>query len=70
MVDNRLAQIYRAQYTQSAPTLLDLMPQRRKKAEEEEPIDYLIERTSTWVHDRSASNFLNRASMRLLKCRA
>lgn len=58
MVDSRLTEIYRSQYTQKAPTLSDLMPQRRKKLEEDEPIDYLLERTL--MRPRDVIDFLNR----------
>jgi hypothetical protein len=58
MVDNRLAEIYRGQYTQKAPTLTDLMPQRKKKPGEDEPIDYLLERTL--MRPRDVIDFLNR----------
>lgn len=58
MVDNRLAEVYRSQYTQKAPTLTDLMPQRKRKPEEDEPIDYLLERTL--MRPRDVIDFLNR----------
>jgi hypothetical protein len=58
MVDNRLAEIYRAQYTQKAPTLSDLLPQKRKRPDEIDPIDYLIERTL--LRPRDVIDFLNR----------
>lgn len=58
MVDNRLAEVYRGQYTQEAPTLLNLLPQRRKRQGEEEPIDYLLDRTL--MRPRDVIDFLNR----------
>jgi hypothetical protein len=58
MVDNRLAEVYRSQYTQRAPTLVDLMPQRKKRPEEEDPIDYLLDRTL--MRPRDLIDFLNR----------
>ena len=58
MVDNRLAEIYRSQYTQKAPTLMDLLPQPKRKPGEDEPIDYLLERTL--LRPRDVIDFLNR----------
>jgi hypothetical protein len=58
MVDNRLAEVYRGEYTQAAPTLADLLPQKRKRPGEDEPIDYLIERTL--MRPRDVIDFLNR----------
>ena len=58
MVDNRLAEVYRSQYTLKAPTLLDLMPQKKKRPGEDEPIDYLLDRTL--MRPRDVIDFLNR----------
>lgn len=58
MVDIRLAEVYRGEYTQAAPTLADLLPPKRKRPGEDEPIDYLIERTL--MRPRDVIDFLNR----------
>lgn len=58
MVDNRLAQVFRAEYTQASPNLIDLLPQKRKKQGEDEPIDFLLERTL--MRPRDVIDFLNR----------
>jgi hypothetical protein len=58
LVDNRLAEVYRGQYTQKPPTLGELMPQRKMKPGEDEPIDYLLERTL--MRPRDVIDFLNR----------
>jgi hypothetical protein len=58
MVDNRLAEVYRGEYTKAAPTLVDILPQKRKKPGEDEPVDYLLERTL--MRPRDVIDFLNR----------
>jgi len=58
MVDNRLAEVFRGEYTQTAPRLIDLLPQKRKRPEEDEPIDYLMDRTL--LRPRDVIDFINR----------
>jgi hypothetical protein len=58
MVDNRLAEVYRGEYMQAAPTLADILPQKRKRPGEEEPLDYVLERTL--MRPRDLIDLLNR----------
>lgn len=58
MVDNRLAEVYRGEYVQAAPTLGDILPQRIKGLGEEGPLEYLLERTL--MRPRDLIDLLNR----------
>jgi hypothetical protein len=58
MVDNRLAEVYRGEYVQTAPTLADILPLKRKNRDEDEPLDYVLERTL--MRPRDLIDLLNR----------
>ena len=57
LVDKRLAEVYRAEYTQVAPTLEVLLPSR-KRNRPEEAIDYIL--TRTFMRPRDLIDFINR----------
>lgn len=57
LVDNRLREAFRGQYTQSPPTMSELLP-KRGKSTEDDPIDYVLERTL--MRPRDVIDFLNR----------
>jgi hypothetical protein len=58
LVNRRLAAVFRGQYTQTAPNLEDLLPQRKRKPNEEDALDYIVERTL--MRPRDIIDFINR----------
>jgi hypothetical protein len=56
LVDNRLGEVFRLQYTQGAPTLREILPTRRKK-DSLDPVDYVLERT--FMRPRDMIDFMN-----------
>jgi hypothetical protein len=46
LIDRRLKQVYRGQFTSSPPTLADLLPPpQKRRLNEDDPIEYVLERT-------------------------
>lgn len=45
LIDRRLAEVLRGQYTQVAPKLEELLPARKRRSNAEDALDYVIERT-------------------------
>jgi hypothetical protein len=58
LVDRRLKEVYRGQYTQSPPTLGQLLPPIQRKNADNDPTDYVLERTL--MRPRDVIDFINR----------
>lgn len=58
MVDKRLAELYRGQYTQATPALRDFLPVPKKRTGED-PLDFILDRT--FMRPRDLIDFLNTA---------
>lgn len=57
LVDKRLAAVFRGEYEKKAPTLIDLLPKKKRK-EEEDGIDFIFSRTL--MRPRDVIDFVNR----------
>jgi len=56
LINRRLAEVFREQYTTSAPTIRDILPQAKKKSREE-AINFILDRT--FMRPRDLIAFLN-----------
>ncbi|HAR43407.1 MAG TPA: hypothetical protein DCS07_12385 [Bdellovibrionales bacterium] len=55
LVNQRLSEIFREQYTSKAPTLLDILPERTKHSQD--PVEFILERT--FLRPRDMIEFIN-----------
>lgn len=58
MATRRLGVVFKEEYTNAAPSLQDILPERRKGGNQEDPIDYILDRTL--MRPRDVIDFVNR----------